>query len=63
MRFLHKMLGCFRLALSPRWVNDFIGFVGLSLVAVGCWWMYPPLAPIIVGVVFLALAIWGARNK
>lgn len=61
-RFL-SWLASLRLIVSPRWINDTFGVIGLGLVAWGVGLMHPPLAPVIVGVVFMTLAIIGALSR
>ena len=45
------------------YLNDLTFALGLTLVAVGLGIIYPPLSLIVIGVVFVALAILGARKK
>ena len=36
--------------------NVIVGFVAVGLLASGCWWVYPPLALIVPGVIGLLVA-------
>lgn len=39
--------------------NDVLAVVGIALLGVGLWWVYPPVALIVVGSLLVKLAIWG----
>jgi hypothetical protein len=41
---------------------DLVAFTGAASVWGGLWWIYPPLALIVVGAGLVALAVWGARQ-
>ena len=43
--------------------NDVAVVAGTILVAVGVWFIYWPLAPIVIGVMLVALGLLGARAK
>lgn len=40
---------------------DIIALGGLALLATGLWWVYPPLALIVVGAGALVFGLWGAK--
>ena len=42
--------------------NDAAVVAGTILVAVGVWFIYWPLAPIVIGVMLVALGLLGARS-
>lgn len=46
------------------WVDrrDFVGLVGVSLIGVGCWWIFPASGLIVPGVILSAVAIFGVKN-
>ncbi len=41
---------------------DLSALVGLGLVVLGLWWIYPPLALIVSGGACLSLAVLGAKR-
>jgi hypothetical protein len=45
------------LGLMNLRLRDWTFLIGLALVVWGCWWHYPPLGPVAMGVCFMALAI------
>jgi hypothetical protein len=45
----------------PFDARDGIGAVGLALLSLGCWFVWPPLAAIVPGAVLLYVSIFGAR--
>jgi hypothetical protein len=47
--------------LSAIDARDVAGLIGLSLVTVGCWQMYPPAAFLVPGAILLGLALWRVR--
>lgn len=49
-------------AASAAYGTDVLFIVGLALLAWGLGWIYLPLAPATVGVVFVAMAVIGARK-
>ncbi len=40
---------------------DLVTGAGLLLFAAGLWWIYPPLALVLVGLVLALFGLWGAR--
>lgn len=42
-------------------IYDVVAAVGIGLVGVGCWLVYPPLAFIAVGTILVLGAVGGAR--
>ncbi len=40
---------------------DSLALTGLCLVAAGLWLAWPPLALVVVGLMTVSLALWGAR--
>ncbi len=35
--------------------------LGIALIAVGCWFVYPPLAAIVPGCILTTIAVFGVR--
>ncbi len=52
-------------ARGGAWVRDLMGIGGLVSVGVGCWWLQPAAALIVVGSTALGLVVFGelARRK
>ncbi len=52
-------------ARGGAWVRDLMGVGGLVSLGVGCWWLHPAAALIVVGSVALGLVVFGtlARHK
>jgi hypothetical protein len=44
-------------------MNDLLAIAGLSSLAGGLWWIYPPAALVICGALVFALAVCGAVNE
>jgi hypothetical protein len=63
MSRIMEILSAARLIVSPAWINDTLAVLGVGLVAWGCGWIYAPLAPMVVGVILIYLAISGARKR
>lgn len=42
--------------------RDVVGVSGLSLTAVGAWWVYPPAGLIVPGLILMAVAIIWRRG-
>jgi hypothetical protein len=40
---------------------DLAAAAGVLLVAAGLWWIYPPLALIVVGLLLATFGVWGAK--
>lgn len=47
---------CFR----PPNLWDVLGFVGLLLLSLGLWLVYPPASLIATGLLLMVLSLWGA---
>lgn len=47
-----------RLHIAPA---DGLAIGGLLLLAIGLWWVYPPAAPIVVGLLLLVASVRLAR--
>lgn len=43
-------------------ILDSLGVAGIGLIAVGLWWIYPPLSFVVVGAILLGLAVAGATK-
>ena len=43
-------------------VFDVLALAGVLLIAVGLWWVYPPLALIISGIWLFAAAVYGSQR-
>lgn len=43
-------------------VRNVCFLAGLGLIAAGCWWIWPPLALLVVGLVLIILALWGTYH-
>ncbi len=41
-------------------MRDLAALLGFALIFAGCWWIHPPCALIVCGVLLLGLSIWGA---
>jgi len=41
---------------------DWTAGAGLLLSCLALWWIYPPLALLVLGLSLLALGLWGART-
>lgn len=48
--------------LRPPELWDGLCALGLILIALGLWQIYPPATPIFSGAAFLGLGIWGAST-
>lgn len=44
-------------------IYDWFGLIGLVMVAVGCWLIYPPAALIVPGVLLLGLSLAGVLRR
>ena len=44
-------------------VRDIVGVVGIGLIAVGTWLVYPPAALVVTGVLLLAGALMSAKAR
>lgn len=42
---------------------DAVALVGLAGVTWGLWWIWPPLAPLIIGVILLLAGSWQAGQE
>jgi hypothetical protein len=60
MKRLRKMVeDLARVGREHAW--DLTAGAGLVLLAIGLWMAWPPLCPLVVGSVGVALGLWGAR--
>lgn len=43
--------------------HDILALAGLALMAWGLWWVWPPLAPLVLGTLFLLAANYNAWQE
>ncbi|WP_373047188.1 hypothetical protein [Vulgatibacter sp.] len=44
-------------------LHDLVALLGLILFAGGLWWIYPPLALVVVGALLMAAAFFGTARR
>jgi hypothetical protein len=42
--------------------RDIMAVTAVALIGVGCWCIYPPTAPIVVGVIVLGGLVYGSKR-
>jgi len=46
-----------------RFGNDILIIVGLGLTGFGLYLIYPPLTPLVMGLILLVIGLWGSVRK
>lgn len=59
---MKRLLAALQAPTAIRLFWDALALVGLALIGVGLWLIYPPVALIVVGALLLVGAVYGART-